>query len=93
MPIHIIRPVQAPVVAAPDQETLQVHSLNPGTYDLFIDGRKIGSFLSGRLANGVNLAILETPMLEQASLVCLDTEKVNELESERFTIVSGYANA
>jgi lysophospholipase L1-like esterase len=81
------------LVAALDQEILQVHSLHPGTYDLFIDGRKIGSFLSGQLAKGVNLATLETPMLEQARLVTLDTEKVNELESERFTIVSGYANA
>jgi lysophospholipase L1-like esterase len=81
------------IVAALDQETLQVRSLTPGTYDLLIDGRKIGAFKSDGLANGINLATIETPMLEQAWLVAFDTEKVNELESERFTIVSVYTTA
>jgi hypothetical protein len=78
-------------VAALDQETLQVHALTTGTYDLLIDGRKIGSFNSDDLMNGINLATMETPMLEQARLVAYDTEKVNNLESARFSIINGSA--
>jgi len=79
------------IVAALDQETLQVHALTTGTYDLLIDGRKIGSFNSDDLMNGINLATMETPMLEQARLVAYDTEKVNNLESARFSIINGSA--
>lgn len=75
------------LIAALDQETLQVFDLLPGTYDLFIDGRKIGSFPAAQLAQGINLATMETPMLEQARLVAFDTEKVNNLESARFEII------
>jgi lysophospholipase L1-like esterase len=75
------------LVAALDQETLQVRSLTAGSYDLLIDGRKIGSFTADQLASGINLATMETPMLEQARLVAFDTEKVNILESQRFEIV------
>ncbi len=81
------------VVAALDQETMQVHALTTGTYDLFIDGRKIGSFNSDELASGINLATMETPMLEQARLVAYDTEKVNNLESARFAVINGSATA
>ncbi len=81
------------IVAALDQETLQVRALTPGNYDLSIDGRKIGSFTAAQLTNGINLATLETPMLEQARLVAFDTEKVNVLEGQRFAIVRGFATA
>jgi lysophospholipase L1-like esterase len=79
------------IAAVLDQETLQVHALTTGTYDLMIDGRKIGSFNSDDFANGINLATMETPMLEQARLVAYDTEKVNNLESARFSIINGSA--
>jgi hypothetical protein len=77
------------IVATLDQETLLVHALTTGTYDLLIDGRKIGSFSSDDLASGINLATMETPMLEQARLVAFETEKVNNLESARFGIING----
>jgi lysophospholipase L1-like esterase len=79
------------LVAALDQETLQVLSLTAGSYDLLIDGRRIGNFSVDQLAKGINLATLETPMLEQARLVAFDTEKVNNLESARFSIINGSA--
>ena len=75
------------VVAALDQETLKVNSLTAGSYDLLIDGRKIGSFTAAQLAGGINLSTMNTPMLEQARLVAFDTEKVNFLESQRFQII------
>ncbi len=79
------------VVAALDQETLQVRSLTPGSYDLLIDSRKVGGFTDAQLASGINLATMETPMLEQSRVVAFDTEKVNFLESQRFQIVRGSA--
>lgn len=79
------------VVAALDQETLKVSALTAGSYDLVIDGRKIGSFTAAQLAGGINLATMDTPMLEQALLVAFDTEKVNLLESQRFQIIRGTA--
>jgi lysophospholipase L1-like esterase len=76
------------LVAALDQETLRVHSLAPGTYDLLIDSRKIGSLTADQLATGINLATMDTPMLEQSRLVAFDTEKVNNLESARFALIN-----
>lgn len=81
------------IVAALDQEMLQVHSLSAGSYDLLIDGRKIGRFTAEQLETGINLATMETPMLQQARLVAFDTERVNGLESARFGIINGSATA
>jgi lysophospholipase L1-like esterase len=80
-------------VAALDQETLQVKALDPGQYDLLIEGRKVGSFSADQLAAGINLATMETPMLEQSRLVAFDTEKVNNLESARFNLINPSATA
>lgn len=77
------------IVLALDQETLQIRDLTAGAYDLLIDGRKIGKYTSQQLLTGINLATLETPMIEQARLVAFDTEKVNGLESSRFAIING----
>lgn len=81
------------VIAALDQEILHVKALNPGDYDLLIDSRKVGRFSSDQLASGINLARMETPMLEQARLVAFDTERVNNLESARFNLINASATA
>ena len=81
------------ILAALDQETLQVHNLSAGSYDLQIDGRKIGSFTAEQLTTGINLATMDTPMLEQARLVALDTEKANGLEATRFGIINASVTA
>ena len=56
-------------VEALDREMLQVTSLAAPTYILKIDGKPVGEFSNERLAEGVNLATLPTPMLSQALLV------------------------
>lgn len=76
------------LVAALDQETLQVRGLPAGNYDLSIDGRKVQTFSSDQLNTGVNLATLDTPMLAQSRLVGYDTERKNNLEAARFAIIS-----
>jgi lysophospholipase L1-like esterase len=81
------------LVATLDQEMVQVRGLPTGSYDLLIDSRKIGMFSSDELTAGINLATLETPMLEQARLVAADTENKNHIEAARFTIISASVTA
>lgn len=69
------------LVQALDQETLQVSGLAEGNYRLSIDGTEVGSFSAGTLANGVNLAVLPTPMLDQALQVDRLTHAHNELRN------------
>ena len=49
-----------------DDETLQVSGLTGSTYTLSIDGTPIGTFTSDQLAQGINLARYQTPMMDQA---------------------------
>lgn len=75
------------LVAALDQEQLHVAGLTPGRYDLRIDGRSVGIYSEAQLAAGINLATLDTPMLEQALLVAYDVAKKNTIEASYFKIV------
>ena len=49
-----------------DREPLRVTHLTAPKYELRIDGNIIGTFTSGQLADGINLARLATPMMAQA---------------------------
>jgi lysophospholipase L1-like esterase len=49
-----------------DQETLQVSGLQAGNYQLKINGQNVGEFSDQQLNEGINLAALQTPMLEQS---------------------------
>ncbi|WP_395090840.1 SGNH/GDSL hydrolase family protein [Armatimonas sp.] len=56
-------------VEALDKEMLMVTNLSAPRYTLKIDGKSIGEFTKEQLAAGINLATLNTPMLQQALLV------------------------
>lgn len=81
------------LVAALDRQLLLVRGLPVGNFDLLIDERKIATFTSDELTAGVNLALLETPMLEQSRLVAADTEKKNALEASHFKLISSLLSA
>jgi hypothetical protein len=49
-----------------DEMMLRVESLDAGQYQLSVDGNAIASFSSEELQRGVNLALVKTPMLQQA---------------------------
>jgi lysophospholipase L1-like esterase len=49
-----------------NQEPLQISGLQTGNYQLKINGQTIGQFSGQQLNDGINLAELQTPMLEQA---------------------------
>ncbi|HEV2417544.1 MAG TPA: SGNH/GDSL hydrolase family protein [Terriglobia bacterium] len=49
-----------------DSETLKVSGLQAPAYTLKTDGEPVGTFTRGQLAEGINLAQYETPMMDQA---------------------------
>ena len=67
-----------------DQQSLKVTGLTAAKYDLRIDGTSIGSFTSEQLAKGINLAILATPMAQQAKEVHAITKQHNDLHFTRW---------
>jgi lysophospholipase L1-like esterase len=75
------------LINALDQETLRVSGLPSGNYRLTIDEKMVGDFGSDQLASGLNLARLDTPMLEQSLLVAFDTERKNDIEKARFNLI------
>jgi hypothetical protein len=68
-------------------ETLRVTALPTGSYELRIDGKGVGVFSVDQLAAGVNLALLETPMLEQARRVGMDTQIKSTLDAQIFGLI------
>ena len=81
------------LIEALDQEMLRISGLPPGNYELRIDGTSVGIFDHNRLTTGINLALLETPMLEQARMVAFDTERRNEIEKARAGLIQQEMNA
>lgn len=71
-PIDMADPVVGLVVScsdlvpALDQQTLQVNGLVADRYELRIDNDTIGVFTREQLREGINLALLDTPMKKQA---------------------------
>jgi lysophospholipase L1-like esterase len=74
------------LISALDMEILRVTSLPRGSYQLRIDGQEVGVFPAEQLAEGVNLALLETPMLEQARRVGMDTQIRGTLDMQIFDL-------
>lgn len=75
------------LIEALDQEMLRIHGLAPGNYELRIDGQSVGIFDHHQLASGINLALLETPMLQQSRMVAFDTERRNEIDKARAGLI------
>src|ERR1035437_7029741 len=75
MPMPMNDPLMALAVKSSDfvdkfnRETLRVTGLDAPTYQLKINGRLIGAFTRETLASGINLAELDTPMMQQAGQV------------------------
>jgi lysophospholipase L1-like esterase len=80
------------IIEALDQENLRVTGLTGAMWDLKIDGLTAGSFTSDELARGINLAVLNTPMLRQSLDVHALTLKHNNVHFMRWrTIQTGMA--
>jgi lysophospholipase L1-like esterase len=72
------------VTEALNQEPLRVTGLKPGQYALQIDGTTVGTFSEADLANGVNLATLNTPMSQQANDVYQLTVEHATIHNDRW---------
>lgn len=63
------------VIQALEQETLQITGLAGRQYLLIIDDQQIGTFNEAQLGEGINLAVLTTPMAKQAATgACFDAK-------------------
>lgn len=67
-----------------NQEPLRVTGLRSGVYSVRIDGNSIGTFTSDQLNTGINLALLKTPMSEQAMNVYLLTQQHGDIHYDRW---------
>ena len=67
------------VIETLNQQTLKVKGLSASRYQLKIDGEAIGAFTREQLGEGINLAVLPTPMVKQAKAVHALTLKHNNL--------------
>lgn len=75
-------------LASWDQEMLRVDGQQPGKYVLAIDGKNIGTFSAEDLARGVNLALLPTPMWEQAREYDGAIHRRSQLEDADFILMA-----
>ncbi len=72
-------------LASFDQQMLRIEGLKRGQYKLTIDHTKIlGPFSSEQLAAGINLALMDTPMLNQARDVSGALDNRSKLEQAEF---------
>jgi lysophospholipase L1-like esterase len=71
-----------------DQQTLRVSGLSAGSYSLAIDGQKIGLFSRQELTNGVNLALYQTPMEQQAKSIDWTADDRAKLSGTRFDLLT-----
>jgi lysophospholipase L1-like esterase len=69
-----------------DAETLRVRGLSAGRYSLEIDGKVITDFNADQLNAGVNLALLRTPMLDQALGLDWTEGRKMKMDAARFTL-------
>lgn len=72
---------------AVNQQPLRVSGLKPGVYTVKIDGAPVGTFNDGELGAGINLAILKTPMTEQAKQVYDLTVSHCDIHNERWRTI------
>jgi hypothetical protein len=72
------------VVEQLNQQPLKVSGLAAGNYQLKIDDAVLGTFTASELANGINLATLDTPMTKQAAKVAALTNQRSSWRHERW---------
>jgi hypothetical protein len=83
-PITSLAVQSSDLLQALDEQTLKITGLTGANYKLSIDGAEVGEFRPAKLAAGVNLATLPTPMLKQAMDVHKLTLQHNEIHFKRW---------
>jgi lysophospholipase L1-like esterase len=75
-------------LGALDQEMLRLSGLSAPRYTLLIDGQKAGAFTREELENGVNLALRQTPIEQQAKAVDWTSDDRAKLSGTRFDLLT-----
>jgi lysophospholipase L1-like esterase len=75
-------------LASWDQQTLRVTGLTAPRYELFIDGKRVAGFTREELNAGVNLALYETPMEQQAQAIDWTADDRAKLSGTRFDLLT-----
>jgi hypothetical protein len=83
-PIVALAVKSSDVVDRLDQQVLKVGGLEAEKYLLKIDGVEIGAFSKEQLREGINLAVLATPMVKQAAKVHQLTLSHNDIHYARW---------
>ncbi len=73
-------------IASVDREILQVDGLPAGQYRLLIDGNVAGEYSRDELQHGINLALMKTPIVEQARGIDGTEEERTVLDHARFIL-------
>lgn len=71
-----------------DQQLLKVTGLAGKSYALSIDGKKISSFTAEQLSHGVNLALYQTAMEDQAKSIDWTADDRSRISGARFGLVT-----
>jgi lysophospholipase L1-like esterase len=74
--------------AALNRQRLRVTGLAEGDYTLHIDGEIVADFSAAKLAGGINLAMLPTPMSRQANAVLILTFRRNHIHYARWRLLA-----
>jgi len=69
-----------------DIQRMRVRGLAAGSYDVWIDQKLIATFSSEALELGVNLALVKTPMLDQARGIDWEENRRATLDEARFIL-------
>ena len=83
-PISVLALKSSDFVQSLNQQPLKVTGLKGASYSLAIDGEEVGVFSKEALAEGLNLAVLPTPMARQAAAVHALTLKHNNIHFSRW---------
>jgi lysophospholipase L1-like esterase len=83
-PISTLAIRSSDFVQSLDQQPLKVTGLKAANYALVIDGEEVGIFGREALTEGLNLAVLPTPMVRQAASVHALTLKHNNIHFARW---------
>ncbi len=70
-----------------NSEPLKITGLKSGVYTVKIDGSAVGTFNNDELARGVNLALLDTPMVKQAKQVYDLTVSHCDIHNQRWRTI------
>lgn len=68
-----------PITETFNRETLRVTDLPAGDWELFTDDRSVGVFTAEEFAEGVNLAVLDTPNQRIAQAAKVKADRLNEI--------------